>query len=92
MRIILKLRGTDANGKQFEESTTTEDVSAAGFLCSCSASLIKAAPVDVFTTSGGQERFAGRVQAVRRESPGSPWQRYGFQFLETTSDWVLHGK
>ena len=92
MRIILKLRGTDANGKQFEESTTTENVSAAGFLCSCSASLIKAAPVDVFTTSGGQERFAGRVQAVRRESPGSPWQRYGFQFLETTSDWVLHGK
>ena len=92
MRIMLKLRGTDGNGKKFEESTTTENVSSAGFLCNCSASLIKASPVEVFTTSAGQERFAGRAQAVRRESPGSPWQRYGFQFLETSSDWVLHGK
>src|SRR5271155_1570358 len=47
MRVILKLRGTDANGRPFEESTTTENLSAAGFLCNCSASLIKAVPVDV---------------------------------------------
>ena len=92
MRVILDLRGRDANGKQFSEATTTENVSAGGFLCNCSAALAKGASVDVFLTSGGHERFAGRAQVIRKESPGSPWQRYGFQFTETTSDWVLHNK
>jgi CheY-like chemotaxis protein len=91
MRVILKLRGTDANGKKFEESTTTENVSAVGFLCGCSAPLIKSTSVEVFTTSGGEERFAGHARVMRRESPGSPWQRYGFQFADTTADWVLQG-
>jgi len=92
MRMVLKLRGADATGKQFDEAATTENVSAGGFLCNCMATLTKGATVEVFLTSGGQERFAGRAKVVRRESPGSPWQRYGFQFVETTSDWVLHGK
>lgn len=92
MRVLLKLRGTDVDGKRFEETTTTENVSAGGFLAVCTASLAKGTQVEVFLTSGGQERFAGRAQAVRKESPGSPWQKYGFEFLETTSDWVLQDK
>ncbi|HKV04689.1 MAG TPA: response regulator [Candidatus Acidoferrales bacterium] len=92
MRVILKLRGSDADGHPFEESTTTENVSAGGFLCNCKASLVRGSPVEVFLASGGQERFAGRAIVVRRESPNSPWQRYGFQFSETTSDWVLQDK
>lgn len=88
MRVNLKLRGTDANGKPFEESTTTENVSAGGFLCNCTETLVKGAPVEVFLTSGGQARYAGRAQVVRKES-GSPWQRYGFHFEQITSDWVL---
>jgi hypothetical protein len=92
MKVSLKLRGTDANGKPFDEPATTENLSAGGFLCNCMAALVKGAPVEVFLSSGGQERYAGRAQVVRRESSGSPWQRYGFQFLETTSDWVLQGK
>jgi DNA-binding response OmpR family regulator len=92
MRVILDLRGTDASGQRFSEATTTENVSAGGFLCNCSATLLKEGTVDVFLTSGGHERFAGRARVVRKESPGSPWQRYGFQFVEATSDWVLHGK
>ncbi len=92
MRVALKLRGTDANGKQFEESTMTENVSAGGFLCNSSEALVKGAPLEVFLTSGGQERYAGRAQVVRKESTGSAWQRYGCQFLETTSDWVLQDK
>ena len=92
MRVPLKLRGTDTTGKQFEESTTTENVSAGGFLSNCTVSLIKGTPVEVFLASGGRERYAGRAQVVRKEAAGSPWQRYGFQFLETTSDWVLQGK
>ena len=88
MRLILKLKGTDSNGKTFEESASTENVSASGFLCNCTASMTKGATVEVFL-SGEQDRYAGRALVVRRESPGAPWQRYGFQFQETTSDWVL---
>jgi cyclic di-GMP phosphodiesterase len=92
MRVLLRLRGVGADGKTFEQLTTTENISAGGFLANCVATLVKGAPVEVFLTAGGQERYAGRAQAVRKESPGSPWQRYGFQFLETTSEWVLQDK
>lgn len=88
MRVVLKLRGTDASGRQFEESTATEDVSANGFLCQCTASLIKGTRVEVLLP-GAQERHAGVAQVVRRESPGAPWQRYGFEFIDRTSEWVF---
>ncbi len=92
MRVIMKLRGTDSSGKQFDESTTTDNVSAGGFLCNCAAALVKGASVNVFLKSGGSERHAGRAPVVRKEPTGSAWNRYGFQFDETTSDWVLQGK
>jgi DNA-binding response OmpR family regulator len=92
MRVILKLRGTDVNGKEFDESTTTDNVSAGGFLCNSAATLVKGAQVNVFLKSGGTERHAGRAHVVRKESTGTLWNRYGFQFDETTSDWVLQGK
>lgn len=92
MRVALNLRGSDAGGKEFSEPATTENISAGGFLCNCSATLVKGAIVQVFVKSGGYERFAGRAQVVRKDAPGSPWQRYGFQFIETTSDWVLQAK
>lgn len=88
MRVILKLRGTDAQGKKLEVLTATENVSAGGFFCSCLAPLSKDAIVEVFLT-GAQERHAGRARVVRVESPGTPWQRCGFQFVETTSEWIL---
>lgn len=88
MRVILKLRGTDSQGKPLDVLAATENVSAEGFLCGCSASLSKDAIVDVFLT-GPLERHAGRARVVRLESPGTSWQRYGFQFLEKTSDWIL---
>lgn len=88
MRVILKLQGADSQGKKIDVLTATENVSAGGFLCDCSASLSKDAVVDVFLT-GPQERHAGRARVVRVEAPGTSWQRYGFQFLETTADWIL---
>lgn len=88
MRIALKLRGTDANGKSFEELTATENVSAEGFLCNCAHPLVKDAVVDVFLV-GATERFVGRAKIVRKEAPGAPWQRYGFHFQEKTSEWVF---
>ena len=87
MRLALKLRGTDASGRKFEEMTTTENVSAAGFLCNCMSALVKGAIVEVTLSSGGSERYVGRAQVVRKESSGTPWHRYGFQFEEKTLDW-----
>ena len=89
MRVVLKLQGSDADGKVFEQSTFTENVSVGGFLGGCTASLVKDARVKVFLTTGGKDYYAGTAKVVRREAPGAPWQRYGFQFEETTSDWVL---
>lgn len=88
MRVILILRGNDENGIPFEETTATDNVSAGGFLCRSQTPLIRGTVVDVFLASD-PERFAGRAEVVRRESPGAPWQGYGFRFQEITADWVL---
>jgi DNA-binding response OmpR family regulator len=90
MRLALKLRGTDAAGRSFEELTSTENVSAGGFLSVCLASLSKDALVDVFL-AGEPPRYVGRARAVHRDV-GGPWPRYGFQFTEKNSEWVLQGK
>lgn len=88
MRVVLKLRGRNTEGKSFEVSTVTENVSPSGFLCPCLESLKQGDLVDVYVVSDG-ERFAGKAKAVRVESRGAPWQRYGFQLVETTNDWIL---
>jgi DNA-binding response OmpR family regulator len=87
MRLALKLRGTHASGRKFEEMTTTENVSAAGFLCNCMSAVVKGAIVEVSLSSVGGERYVGRAQVVRKESSGAPWHRYGFEFREKTLDW-----
>lgn len=88
MRIVLKLRGVDSAGKSFGLPTVTENVSPGGFLAGCAAALNQGDIVEVYV-SGDSERFAGRAKAVRCESRGAPWQRYGFQFVDITSEWVL---
>lgn len=69
MRVALRLRSTEASGKAFEEITTTENVSAEGFMCNCMSSLVKEAIVEVILSSGG-EHYAGRARVVRKESCG----------------------
>jgi CheY-like chemotaxis protein len=91
MRVSLKLKGIDMNGKRFEETVFTENVSAGGFLCQCRSLLWEGASVEVFLI-GEQERYAGLAQVVRRESPGDSWPRHGFRFKEVTSEWVLQPK
>jgi response regulator RpfG family c-di-GMP phosphodiesterase len=91
IRVILKLRGTDAEGKAFNVTTHTENISAGGFLCPCAATLLKGEVVEVFL-SGEHERFAGKARVVRRDSPGAPWQNYAFAFTEVTSEWILQAK
>jgi len=65
--------------------------SAEGFMCNCMSSLVKDANVEVILSSGG-EHYAGRARVVRKESSGTPWQRYGFQFVEKTPAWPLQEK
>ncbi len=88
MRVLLTLRGTDANGNKFEASIATENISSGGFLCSCTVPLLKDSVVDVFFAAP-PERSVGRARVVRRESPNAPWQQYGFEFTEITHEWLL---
>ena len=88
MRTILKLSGTDANGKRFDELTATENVSVGGFLCNSTTALEENAVVEVYLVSEG-ERRVGRARVARKEKFVGTWQRYGFQFEEKTSDWVV---
>ena len=87
MRVSIKLRGSDATGKPFEDTTVTENVSASGFLCNCAAALAIGSKIEVFLISG-KERYAGLAQVMRKEADLG-FQRYGFHLQEKTSDWVL---
>jgi DNA-binding response OmpR family regulator len=89
MRLILKLKGQDEGSRSFEQLTTTENVSAGGFLCNLSVALGKDVLLDVFISSAGQDRYVGKVRPARIEADNTPWQRYGFQFVERSQEWIL---
>jgi response regulator RpfG family c-di-GMP phosphodiesterase len=89
MKLVLKLKGKDEQGRSFEQLTTTENISAGGFLCNFPVVVDQNAPVDAFLSGAGQDRYVGRARAVRQEAPNTPWQRYGFQFLERSQEWIL---
>lgn len=89
IKVVLKLKGTDERGRSFEQLTTTENVSAGGFLCNFPVVLSPNATLEVFLSASTTDRYAGRVRAVRQEAPNSPWQRYGFQFVERSPEWIL---
>jgi DNA-binding response OmpR family regulator len=89
MRLILKLKGQDEGSRSFEQLTTTENVSAGGFLCNLSVALGKGVLLDVFISSAGQDRYVGKVRPARIEADNTPWQRYGFQFVERSREWIL---
>ena len=89
MNLTLKLKGADTAQRSFEQLTTTENVSAGGFLCTMALDLSPGSSFEVFLSGAGHEQFVGRVQVVRREAPDTPSQRYAFQFTERTSEWIL---
>lgn len=67
--IALRLRGTKSDGAAFEETTSTEVVSAGGFGCKCLADLAKETPVDVFLLArGSEERLIGHWSCPSRGS------------------------
>lgn len=88
MRLILKLRGTGPGGKRFEELSATENASAGGFLCACSAPLAIDSIVEV-SLWGSEERYVGKAKVLRNENAGEAWQKYALQFTEKNSEWIL---
>jgi response regulator RpfG family c-di-GMP phosphodiesterase len=89
MKLVLKLKGADASGRSFEQLTSTENVSAGGFLCTLSLDLEPNSTFQVFLLGAGQEQYAGKVRPVRCENRNSPLQKYGFHFVEKTPEWIL---
>jgi DNA-binding response OmpR family regulator len=89
LQLVIKLKGSDENGNNFEQITTTENISAGGFLCPLAINLREGTTVQVFVSGNGEDRYAGNARVCRREAPGTPLQRYGCKFLDRTGEWVL---
>jgi response regulator RpfG family c-di-GMP phosphodiesterase len=88
LRVSLKLRCTDSQGKKFDEVATTENVSLSGFLCGCAADLPVKSIVDVYMTSYGED-YVGQAEIVHSEAKGPSLRHYGCRFLKKTGPWVL---
>jgi DNA-binding response OmpR family regulator len=88
LRVKLTLRGTDIDGKPFEEATLTENVGRSSFLCGCTAGLKIGSVIEVQLQSGGT-KFSGKVRVVRSEGTDTPYPRYAFRFVEKDGDWIL---
>lgn len=88
LRTVLKLRGSDKDGKAFEELTTTENLGQRSFLCGCTPFLKINATVEVLLISGAEES-AGKARVVRCAKSDTQYPRYAFQFVEKTGHWVL---
>jgi len=89
MKVVLKLKGTDESQRAFEQLTTTENVSAGGFFCALPLVLSANSAFQVFLSGSGHDRYVGGARVVRREAPDTPWQRYAFQFIERSPEWIL---
>ncbi len=89
LRVILTLKGVHIGGTQFEEMIMTDNASAGGFLCTCQLMLPVDSIVEVHIGIGAN-LLVGRARVVRKESPRTPWQRYAFQFQESTREWLLN--
>lgn len=89
MNLVVKLKGLDAAQRSFEQLSTTENVSVGGFLCTLPLSLIIGSSVRAFLSGPEGDRYVGSARVVRIENPNTPWQRYAFQFINGTSDWIL---
>ena len=88
LNAILRLSGKDADGMEFQLPTTADNISATGFLCSCSKPLPKDAILTVLLL-GRTEHYVGRARLVRTDWRSKPWQRCGFQFIEKPNHWIV---
>jgi CheY-like chemotaxis protein len=88
LRVQIKLQGKDSFGKEFNETTFTENVSVSAFLCGCNADLPKDSVVDVYIVSGA-DRYVGKARMVRSEPRPKAPTLYAFRFMEKKGEWIL---
>jgi CheY-like chemotaxis protein len=88
LRVMLRLRGIDSTDTDFEIVTATENVSASGFLCGCSALVGLNSIVEVFLATD-RAPFAGKARVTQVNWPGTVGQRCDFEFLDKPIDWIL---
>jgi hypothetical protein len=86
VKLKLVIRGHARNCRC--EQVTTEHISAAGFLGSRQAPLVKDKDMDVYLI-GQDDRYVGNLRLVRIKALGTSWAKYGFQCLETNQDWLI---
>jgi CheY-like chemotaxis protein len=89
LKVVLKLVGQEANGKEFELLTYTDDVSVSGFSCRCPVAINKDSVVQVLQAGGAGERLVGEARLIHTEWAGLPWQACGFLFTNKTGMWIL---
>jgi CheY-like chemotaxis protein len=89
LKVVLKLLGKEANGKEFELLTYTDDVSISGFSCRCPIPLNEDTAVQVFQLGGASERLVGDARLTHTEWAGHPWQACGFVFTKKKGVWIL---
>jgi CheY-like chemotaxis protein len=88
LQIPLKLRGTDSQGKSFEELIMTENVSLGGFLCNCAAEMPANSIVETYmTTPTGN--YVGKAKIVYSDAKAAPLRHYTCRFVEKVGPWVL---
>jgi CheY-like chemotaxis protein len=87
LSVPLKLRGVGPDGKTFELSACSENVSVNGFLFTCDLSLETHSFIDVYLVGSGGP--VGSAQIMRCEGAGTKNFRYGCRFIEKTGNWVL---
>jgi CheY-like chemotaxis protein len=86
--VTLKLKGTDALGANFEVITHTDNVSANGFRCVCTAPLKVDAVVEVLKVNDA-DQFVGNARVMWVDSSNAPWPVAGFRFGEKPRQWVV---
>ncbi len=89
LEVPIELRGLNRYGKAFHEVTSTEDVSANGFRCACTAALDSKSIVEVFLRSGDKKRRVGRAQVAHTLLQERQIPQYGFHFTQKPSEWFL---
>ena len=88
LRVPVKLHGNDIDGKEFEETTLTENVSLSGFLCSCKAVLRSESVVDVALVNTGHG-LVGKARCVRSDAREGEPPQYAFRFIQKSGTWIL---
>jgi len=88
LRVSLKLKGTDVQGNQFEESAFAENVSLSGFLCACATQIQLHSILEVYV-SAGRDEYVGEAEVVHADGNPAPPHRYGCRFREKVEPWVL---